>query len=241
MLFRSTAIYGSRGANGVVMITTKSGKAGQSRVTFESSAGLQQIRKKLELMNSEEYVDFAKRFYTNTGLTMPTDLANFTPTVSTDWQDEVFRTALLLNNNLSISGGNDRTRYFVSGGFINQQGIVMNSGYKRGSLRLNLDSKVSDHLSIQSRLTVSRAIQDGFSPSVGDNTRNFGKSGVGSILRSVTTVPVRNADGIYSDVTPFSFNGIDAENPVAVANEVLDRNTTTRIQGGPVLDRKSVV
>lgn len=228
----STAIYGSRGANGVVMITTKSGKAGQSRVTFESSAGLQQIRRKLELMNSEEYIDFAKRFYTNTGLAMPADLASFTPTISTDWQDEVFRTALLLNNNLSVSGGNDRTRYFVSGGFTNQEGIVMKSGYKRGSLRLNLDSKVSDHFSIQSRLTISRAIQDGFSPSVGDNTRNFGKSGVGSILRSVTTVPVRNADGSYSDVTPFSFNGIDAENPVAVANEVLDRNTTTRIQGG---------
>jgi len=228
----STAIYGSRGANGVVMITTKSGKAGQARVAFESSAGVQQIRKKLELMNSEEYIDFAKRFYTNTGLAMPADLASFTPTVSTDWQDEVFRTAVLLNNNLSISGGNERTRYFVSGGFTNQQGIVMNSGYKRGSLRLNLDSKVSDRFSIQSRLTISRAIQDGFSPSVGDNTRNFGKSGVGSILRSVTTVPVRNADGSYSDVTPFSFNGIDAENPVAVANEVLDRNTTTRIQGG---------
>ncbi|HSC37845.1 MAG TPA: SusC/RagA family TonB-linked outer membrane protein, partial [Chitinophagaceae bacterium] len=235
----ATAIYGSRGANGVVMITTKSGKAGQPRVTFESSTGLQQLRKKLELMNSQEYVDFSKRFYANSAQPLPADLVGFVPTVSTDWQDEVFRTAVLFNNSLNISGGTERTRYFVSGGFTDQQGIVRNSDYKRGSLRVNLDSKVSDRFSIQSRLVVSRAIQDGFSPSVGDNTRNFGKSGIGSILRAITTVPVRNPDGTYSDVTPFSFNGIDAENPVAIADEVLDRNTTTRVQGG--IDLKTIL
>jgi TonB-dependent starch-binding outer membrane protein SusC len=235
----ATAIYGSRGANGVVMITTKSGKAGQPRVIFESSIGAQELRKKVELMNSAEYVDFAKRYHVNSGLAVPPELANFTPTVSTDWQDEVFRTAMLYNGNLSVSGGTDRNRYFVSGGYVNQEGIVVKSGYKRGSLRLNLDSKVSDRFSIQTRLTVSRAIQNGFSPSVGDNTRNFGKSGVGSIMRAISTVPIKNADGTYSDVTPFSFNGIDAENPVAVAKEVLDRNTTTRFQGG--VDFKVVI
>lgn len=235
----ATAIYGSRGANGVVMITTKSGKAGQPRVSFESSFGFQTIRKKMDLMNSQEYVDFAKRFYVNSAQPAPADLANFVPTISTDWQDEVFRTAFLSNNSLSVSGGTDRTRYYVSGGYIDQQGIVRNSGYKRGSIRINLDSKVSDRFSIQSRLTVSRAMQNGFSPSVGDNTRNFGKSGVGSIMRAITTVPVKNPDGTYTDVTPFSFNGIDAENPVAVADEVLDRNTTTRAQGG--IDLKAVI
>jgi TonB-linked SusC/RagA family outer membrane protein len=227
----ATAIYGSRGANGVVMITTKSGRAGQARVTFESSAGIQQVRKKLELMNSAEYVDFSKRYYTNSSLTVPADLVAFTPTVSTDWQDEVFHDAMLSNYNLNLSGGTDKTRYFVSGGFINQEGIVINTNYKRASFRLNMDSKLSDRFSIQPRLFVARGVQNGFSPSVGDNTRNFGKSGVGSILRAISTVPVKNPDGTYTDVTPFSFNGIDAENPVAVAKEVLDRNTTTRVQG----------
>ena len=235
----ATAIYGSRGANGVVMITTKSGKAGQSRVTFESSTGVQQLRKKLALMNSQEYVDFAKRFYANSGQPLLAELVGYVPTVNTDWQDEVFRTAVLFNNSLNISGGTDRTRYFVSGGFIDQQGIVRNSNYKRGSIRVNLDSKVSDRFSIQTRLVVSRASQNGFSPSVGDNTRNFGKSGIGSILRAITTVPVKNPDGTYTDVTPFGFNGIDAENPVAIADEVLDRNTTTRVQGG--IDLKTVL
>jgi TonB-linked SusC/RagA family outer membrane protein len=228
----ATAIYGSRGANGVVMITTKNGKVGQAHVTFESSLGFQQLRKKLDLMNSAEYVDFAKRYYTNSNLALPADLANFTPTVSTDWQDEVFHTGILSNNNLSISGGTDRTRYFVSGGYTNQEGIVMNSGYNRGSLRLNLDSRLSDRFSVLSHFIFSRAVQDGFSPSVGDNTRNFGKSGIGSVMRAISTVPIKNTDGTYTDVTPFSFNGIDAENPVAVSKEVLDRSTTHRVQGG---------
>jgi TonB-dependent starch-binding outer membrane protein SusC len=228
----ATAIYGSRGANGVVMITTKSGRAGDPRVTFEASAGLQQLRKKLELMNSQEYVDFSKRFYTNSGLALPADLASFTPTVSTDWQEKTFFNAVLSNYNLSVSGGTEKSRYYVSGGYTDQEGLVINTGYKRASLRMNLDSKISDRFSLQSRLLMSRAVQDGFSPSVGDNTRNFGKSGVGSILRAISTVPVINADGTYTDVTPFSFNGIDAENPVAVAKTVLDRNATTRIQGG---------
>lgn len=235
----ATAIYGSRGANGVVMVTTRSGRAGSPRIIFESSAGMQKLRKKLELMNADEYVDFSKRYYTNSGQAFPPDLAAYTPMANTDWQDEVFHTAFLSNNNLSVSGGNDKTRYYISTGFTSQEGIVRNSGYKRGSLRLNVDSKVSDHFSIQSRMTVSRAKQNGFSPSVGDNTRNFGKSGIGSVMRAISTVPVKNPDGTYTDVTPFSFNGIDAENPVAMADEVLDQNTTTRIQGG--VDFKTVI
>ncbi|SIO45960.1 SusC/RagA family TonB-linked outer membrane protein [Chitinophaga niabensis] len=235
----ATAIYGSRGANGVVMVTTKSGKVGQPRITFESSLGFQTIRKKLEMMNSQEYIDYSKAFYTNTGLPIPTDLANASAAINTDWQDEVFRTGALSNSSLSIGGGTERNRYFISAGYTNQQGIVMNSGYKRANVRVNVDSKISDRFSVQSRIMASRAIQDGFSPSVGDNIRNFGKSGVGSILRSITTVGVYNPDGSYTDTSPFSFNGIDVENPVAVAKEVLDRNTTTRVQGG--LDFKAQI
>ncbi|MFZ6011096.1 MAG: SusC/RagA family TonB-linked outer membrane protein [Bacteroidota bacterium] len=228
----ASAIYGSRGANGVVIITTRSGKAGQPKITFESSLGFQQVRKKLDMMNSQQIVDYAKAYYVNSALTVPADLESFVPTVDTDWQDEVFELAPQFNSSLSISGGTDKSRFFLSGGFMDQRGVVMNTGYKRGSLRMNIDSKISDRFSIQSRLTASRGVQNGFAPSVGDNTRNFGKSGVGSILRSMPTVPVKNDNGTYTDTTPFSFNGIDAENPVAVAKEVLDQNTTSRVQGG---------
>ncbi len=112
--------------------------------------------------------------------------------INTDWQDEVFRTGALSNSSLSIGGGTERNRYFISAGYTNQQGIVMNSGYKRASVRVNVDSKISDRFSVQSRIIASGAMQDGFSPSVGDNIRNFGKSGVGSILRSITTVGADN-------------------------------------------------
>ena len=235
----ATAIYGSRAANGVVMVTTRSGRSGQTRVQLESSFGVQELRKKLDLMNAQEYVDYAKAYYNNSGIALPSDLVNFTPTISTDWQDEVFRTALINNNNISVSGGTEKSRYYISGGFLNQQGIVRNTDFKRGSIRINLDNKISERFLLQTRLTVSRAIQDGFSPSLGTNDRNFGKSGIGSILRAIPTVGIRNADGSYSDVTPFRFNGIDADNPVALADEVLDRNTTTRVQGG--VDLKATI
>jgi TonB-dependent starch-binding outer membrane protein SusC len=229
----ATAIYGSRGANGVVMITTKSGKSGQPKITFESSVGFQEVRRKLRLMETEEYIQYAKNYYINSSLTVPGDLESFSQTYNnTDWQEHVFNRAAMTNNTISISGGNDRSRFFISTGYLDQRGIVRNTGYKRISARLNLDSKISDRFSVQSRLTVSRGIQNGFSPSVGDNTRNFGKSGIGSIMRSLPVVPIKNEDGSYTDTTPFSFNGIDAENPIAITDEVLDQNTTTRIQGG---------
>ncbi|MGX5818173.1 SusC/RagA family TonB-linked outer membrane protein [Chitinophaga lutea] len=236
----ATAIYGSRGANGVVMITTKIGKAGRDpRVTFESSLGLQTVRKKLDMMGTDEYVAFAKSYFTNSNINMPAELTNFSKTADTDWQDEVFRTALISNSSLSMSGATDKSRYYVSAGYTSQQGIVENSGYKRVSLRANLDNTLNRWLTMQTRMMAARSVQNGFAPAVGDNTRNFGKSGIGSVLRSISTVPVRKADGTYTDTSPFSFNGIDVENPVAMALEVLDRNTTTRFQGA--LDFKATL
>ncbi len=99
----ATAIYGSRGANGVVMVTTRSGKAGVPRVVFDHSVGIQKLRKKLEMMNSDEWYNFTKAYYVNSGLALPGDFPAAVPSMSTDWQDETFRTALLLNNSVSVS------------------------------------------------------------------------------------------------------------------------------------------
>ncbi len=228
----STAIYGSRGSNGVVMITSKTGRAGKPVISFESSAGVQSIRKKLDLMNAAEYLDYTKAFYRNSNMTVPAELANFNGTTDTDWQGEVLRDAIFTNNNLSVSGGSDRTKYFISGGYLDQQGIITNTGYKRGALRLNVDSKVSDRFSVQGRMTASRGAQRGFSPGLGDNARNFGKSGIGGTLQSVPVAPVYNENGTYSNPVFFSFNTPDNENPVAFAKEALDKSTTTRVQGG---------
>ena len=235
----ATAIYGSRGANGVVMITTKSGKSGKSVINLESSIGNQQVTNTIDMMNSAEYVDYVKRFYTNSNLAIPTQIANFQPGVDTDWQNEVFRTAPISNTSLSVSGGSEKSQYYISGGFITQDGVVINTGYKRGTIRMNLNSKISERISLSGRLTFSRAMQKGFSPTQGTNTRNFGKSGIGSTLLASPTAPVKNADGSYALITPFTFNGIDAENPVAIANEVTDQNLTSRIQGG--VDLKAVI
>lgn len=228
----STAIYGSRGSNGVVMITTKTGRVGKPVVSYESSVGIQSVRKKLDMMGSEEYLDYTKQYYVNSNIGIPTELANYNGSTETDWQNEVFRTAISSNNNLSVSGGSDKTKYYISTGYLDQQGIVENSGYKRAALRLNVDSKVTERFSVQGRMTLSRGIQKGFSPGLGDNARNFGKSGIGSTLQSLPVAPVYNADGSYAGAQFFTFNAVDNENPVAFAKEAVDRNTTTRAQGG---------
>jgi len=228
----STAIYGSRGSNGVVMITTKTGRVGKPVISYESSVGIQSIRKKLDMMNAQEYLDYTKQYYANSNLEIPGELANYNGTTETDWQDEVFRTAVFSNNNLSIAGGSDKTKYYLSTGYLEQEGIVENTGYKRASMRLNLDSKVTERFSIQGRMTISHGIQNGFSPGLGDNARNFGKSGIGSTLQSLPVAPIYKPDGSFAGSQFFSFNAVDNENPVAFAKRAVDRNTTTRAQGG---------
>jgi TonB-dependent SusC/RagA subfamily outer membrane receptor len=150
----STAIYGSRGSNGVVMVTTKRGKKGESNVNFESYYGVQSVRRKIPLLNARQYADFINEARINGGGTayfdgssekqpLPSALGK-----GTDWQDEVFRQAPIQSYQLSISGGEAKTRYAISGNYYNQEGIVANSNFKRYTLRANLDREVTSRLSI---------------------------------------------------------------------------------------------
>jgi TonB-linked SusC/RagA family outer membrane protein len=227
----ATAIYGSRGANGVVQITTKSGKAGVSRVTYESTYTNQIIQRKLNLMNGVQMIDFIKQYYTNSNLVLPAEVTNAT-NAETDWQDQVLRSALQQNHTLSFSGGNDKTQYYVSGNYLDQPGIITGTDFNRGSMRFNLTSKLNSAVSLRTYMTASRTLSNGFSSSDNSPTRYTGKNGVGAMVLASPTVPVYNADGTYGNPRPFSFSGIDVENPVAFTKESLDRNTVVRFQGG---------
>ena len=227
----ATAIYGSRGANGVVQITTKSGKAGVSRVTYESTYTNQIIQRKLNLMNGVQMLDFIKRYYTNSNLALPAEVTNAT-NAETDWQDQVLRAALQQNHTLSFSGGNDKTQYYVSGNYLDQPGIIKGSDFNRGSMRFNLTSQLNSRISLRTYMTASRTVSNGFSASDNSPTRYTGKNGVGAMVLASPTVPVYNADGTYGNPRPFSFSGIDVENPLAFTKESLDRNTVVRFQGG---------
>lgn len=144
----ATAIYGSRGANGVVIITTRKGKAGRTDVSYEGSFSSQSPRKKLELMNAREYGEFYNEQAKNDGVTplyfTPAQIEGFT---NTDWQDEIFRTAPMQSHSLSVNGGNEKTRFSVGTSLFQQEGIIKKSNFDRYSVRLNLTHDISPKFS----------------------------------------------------------------------------------------------
>lgn len=156
----STAIYGSRGANGVVIITTKSGQVGPTKITFESRYSTQQLRKKLPLLNAEEYSNYYNLLSKNSGgavIFTPDSIKSYGE--GTDWQDVIFRSAPTQDHTLNISGGNAKTRFSVSGSYFNQQGIIENSSYERYSARMNFRHKINDRLDFDLSSIVTRSDQ----------------------------------------------------------------------------------
>lgn len=158
----ATAIYGSRGAGGVVIITTKKGKQGKTKISFNRSIGIQSVIRKLDLLNGEQLIDLIDEAHSNAGLTAPNFLLNKSLYLdnNTDWQDEIFRNAIVQQYQLSASGGDDRLRYFISGSYLDEEGIVVSSAYERFSLRSNFDAKLSDCMSVGLTFSPSYSIQD---------------------------------------------------------------------------------
>lgn len=148
----ATAIYGARGANGVVIITTKKGKSGAPVLTYNAWYGVQKEIKRQEVMSAYEFVKYqlelnptsSKDLYLKDGKT----LESYRDAKGVDWQDHIFRTAPMQNHSISLSGGNDKTKYALSGSIMDQQGILINSGFKRYQGRLVLDQTVSDKLKV---------------------------------------------------------------------------------------------
>lgn len=210
----ATAIYGSRGANGVVIITTKRGKAGQSSITFESYYGVQQVRRKYPLLNATEFATLVNEANTNDGRA-PAYTADEVAAFGngTDWQEEIFRQAPIQNYQLSMNGGDDKTQYAISGNVFKQNGVVVNSDFTRASFRLNLDRKVTNNFKIGNSLTFSRAITHAI-PNEGD-LGNAGKV-ISNAMQSAPITPVYQPDGTYTLNNPF---GQNADNPVALARD----------------------
>jgi TonB-linked SusC/RagA family outer membrane protein len=143
----ATAIYGSRGANGVVMITTKRGAQGKFLINFSASSGMASAIKKLDLMNARQYAEYRNDVIKNTNPgTLPfasEAVLGYLSTHTTNWQDAIFRSAPLSNFQLSMSGGDDKTRWLLSGGWFKQDGIIINSDFQRANLRFNFDRQIT--------------------------------------------------------------------------------------------------
>lgn len=231
----ATAIYGTRGANGVVIITTKRGKAGRSQVDVSMYTGVQTLQRKLDLLQTPDYVAFENEARANATPAQPPLFPNpASVTTNTDWQDELFRAAPISNVNLSLSGGTERTRYAVSGNYFNQQGIIQNSSFRRGSLRVNLDQRVSNRINVGVNLTAAFSVNNGAST----DAHGGGQDGNGLTLFGVLKTPpaerAYTADGQLnraSQITVDPFN-----NPLLAAFGFTDRTFTTNILANAFLD-----
>ncbi|GAA4824866.1 TonB-dependent receptor [Algivirga pacifica] len=137
----ATALYGSRAANGVILVTTKRGQAGKPQISLSAKTGISQVNKgNFKLMDGKQFSEFHNVEWNG---------------VNTDWTDEAFRQGTMQSYDLSMSGGNDKTRYYVSGGYFNQEGILIGSEFERYSMRMNLDQKVNDKLSVSLNSSLS--------------------------------------------------------------------------------------
>lgn len=205
----ATAIYGSRGANGVIIITTKRGKRGESAINFNASYGVQEVAHRIELMNSQQYTQFVAegrdhaRVYAGGSADDPNELRSASHrvrpefrnpesiTVNTDWQDVIFRTAPVQNYQLSASSSTDKMRMYLSGNYFNQKGVILTSDYQRFTLRSNIDADINDRLSIGSSISGSYGY--------GRFPLTEGHYGLGGVLMNALsaspTIPVYNDQG----------------------------------------------
>lgn len=152
----ATAIYGSRGANGVVMITTKKGKSGKGKLSFSANLAMQRVSNKPDLLNASQYAQLSNEMMANAGYGMNPEWSNPSALgVGTDWLDELLRTAYMQNYNVSFSGGSDNFHYYMSGGYLKQTGIVRSVDYQRFTYQINMDANVLDWLKISNNLTIS--------------------------------------------------------------------------------------
>lgn len=212
------AIYGAAGANGVVIVTTRRGKAGHTNVTYDGYVAWQQTAKRLDMMNLQQYAEYQGQlveegFITGTNI----NSAYRDPSIlgkGTDWQDEVFRTAFMQSHQLSVSGGTDKVTFAASGGWMNQDGIIIGSDFNRFNGRFSVDSQVTEFMKIGGQLAYTRTNEK--------ITLNDGSDGI--IMQAMTMqpdVPVYDFDGNFAG--PTNVNGSSSWNPVALA---LQKNNT---------------
>lgn len=233
----STAIYGSRGANGVVMITTKKGKEGKLQVSYNGYYGIQSLRKKLDVINAREFATLQNEANTNWNTDNPGQLPKSIWTSAqvdslaaqgTDWQDLVYRNAPVHNHDLSISGGSGGTRFYTSFGYFDQDGIIQNSGFKRYSFRGNLDQKINERLTANISLSLQ---QSNYS-----QNNYYNADGGGGV--PFTTMVMPPTQGVYAGNGKYTvFTGVPwgQTNPYAISKEEYRFNPSQRLIGNVIL------
>lgn len=208
----ATAIYGSRGANGVVMVTTKQAQEGHTEINFDYSYGIQHTAKTYDMLNASQYAALHNEMRTNAGPEYSLNPAFSDPEslgTGTDWMDAIFRTAPMQKVNLSMLGGNQKISHATSLGYYTQDGIMKNSSYNRLSLQSNISSKIVSNVTVRANVNLSA-----------ENRRTQPVSTViQNAMRILPSIPIQDENGEYAGPTGNAeWNG-NALNPVAIINE----------------------
>ncbi|MFC4212336.1 SusC/RagA family TonB-linked outer membrane protein [Pedobacter lithocola] len=220
----ATAIYGSRASNGVIIITTKRGKNGSARVTYDGYGAVSQQGKFLDVMNLKQYAVLENALADVTGVQRRAEFAD--PTLlgeGTNWQDEVFRNAVMQNHQLGISGGKDGLDYYISGGYLKQDGTILGSDYKRYTFRTNTNSQIKPWLKVGLSLSGSRSNEN---QGLSNNT--------GIVYNALLSAPdqaVRNPDGSFAGPIPNSNQQGGQINPVAQSLEITNVLNRSNLNG----------
>ena len=218
----ATAIYGAQGANGVVLITTKRGKAGEAKFTYDGSLSINRQMKRLDIMNLREFAEYYNDMVNQGEISKP-DETYSDPSIlgkGTNWQDAIFQTALQHQHQVSAQGGTDKVRYYVSGNYMNQEGTIIGSNFNRFSVRTNLDADLKSWLKLGLNVSYTQTADD----------LKLADSDEGIINYSLVTPPdiqIYDVNGGYSHV---SKEGYTSPNPIALAmmdDILLDRQKLT--------------
>lgn len=226
----STAIYGSRGANGVILITTDAGKVSKPKFSFNSNIGFQELYRSVDLLNGEEFADIFNEYLVLNGdapyydgshrnRPAPEDVGK-----GTDWFDQITKLGFLQNYNLSVQGGSKSNKYRVSAAYYNHDGVIIGGDFTRYNLNINNDIQLNKWIKVRTNLFLSRADTNGS----GDRTGLEGKEGtLNSAMKMSPVIPVYDEHGNYF---PNDFPGAQSnENPVAYANETLNNTIADNV------------
>jgi TonB-linked SusC/RagA family outer membrane protein len=226
----STAIYGARGSNGVILITTKRGKSGKDKIVLNAYTGYQELPQFIDMMNGPEYAQLVNDQLVSEG--KPIFYSNVDSVPSTDWQREVTHKARQSNLSVQISGGDQKSNYLLSANYSNQEGIILNSGFKRYQFRANLTRQVNKMLEVNSTFNVANSLTDNNPVSLG------GLDYYSSALGVAPTMPVYKPDGTFALKREYSSGNLN--HPLAQALLITNPIKRTNLLGNVTINFKPV-
>ncbi len=226
----ATAIYGSRGTNGVVLITTKRGRAGDIRINYAYQHNIQAPPKNLDVMNLSQYAQMVKEYHAIAGGTTPGEFLD--PTLlgeGTNWQNELFDNAAMRKHQLNFSGGSNNTTYYMSSEYLDQEGVALGSGFKRFGFRLNVDNKARDWATLGVNINFNQTNENLTATNYGDAASPL----IANALRLTPQIPVTNLNGTWGGADPVNgANQFTLVNPIALASLITNTNMKRQFLGG---------